>query len=128
MSICLSLSPLIVTFNCETLFSRQLCIIFHMALIYPFIFILLLYSFTYWEKRTLPDFLEVMICKGRPCGLNLTISWFNKLIYLPSCSPYCGTDKPDSVVTSQRGTTVKLSVSPSIHYKGFNCTATAVNQ
>ncbi|XP_027230511.2 cubilin [Penaeus vannamei] len=42
--------------------------------------------------------------------------------------PYCGTDKPDSVVTSQRGTTVKLSVSPSIHYKGFNCTATAVNQ
>ncbi|XP_037789423.1 cubilin-like [Penaeus monodon] len=42
--------------------------------------------------------------------------------------PYCGTDKPDSVVTTQRGTTVELSVSPSVYYKGFNCTATAVNQ
>ncbi|XP_037789251.1 cubilin-like [Penaeus monodon] len=42
--------------------------------------------------------------------------------------PFCGTDGPNSVVTTQRGTTVSLSVSPAFHYKGFSCTATAVNQ
>ncbi|ROT84200.1 putative cubilin [Penaeus vannamei] len=46
----------------------------------------------------------------------------------PRFSSFCGSEGPDTVVTTQRGTTVTFSMSSVFSYKGFNCTATAVSQ